>query len=200
MAIHITIQQRAKLIEFESYLKKSGEYLRLADLENIPYTDLSEIIADEKDKRISLNFRYNGQFLNVIGSKGDIFMSYFWSFMPYFIIIACIALAIVNKKWIILLGVPFAIFGFLSSSPYNPISKELSGIGCFLTIISIFVFRWWWTVIIGSMLLAQMAALTVREQYRMAIREAALSSESLFSYLYKQKMMSILDNVNRRVL
>jgi len=64
MAIHITIQQRAKLIEFESYLKKSGEYLRLADLENIPYTDLSEIIADEKDKRISLNFRYNGQFLN----------------------------------------------------------------------------------------------------------------------------------------
>src|SRR5690606_28850525 len=110
------------------------------------------------------------------------------------IIVTDIVLAIVFKQWILLLGILFAIIGFLSSSPFNPMKDNVSGLGIMVFIASFFFLDWTWSVIIGSLLFTHIFLLTAREQYRIIVEERALQSEVFFCYMLKYKYILVKDN------
>jgi hypothetical protein len=123
-----------------------------------------------------------------------------WVSLPIIIGIADIILAIFFKKWILLLGVPFALIGFISSSPYSALKSIVSGLGGLAFVGSFFFLDWTWSTIIGSMLFAQIFTLIAREQYRMVVEEQALRSEVFFCYMFKKGHLLIKDNKTKRII
>lgn len=177
----------------EQQIIDQGVTHRLNQLSDFPYKSLDELKTAHKNKEINFGSNYNGDFISVIGTSGENVAHAVWISLPIIIVIADIVLAIVFKKWILLLGVVFALIGFLSSSPYSPLKNIVSGLGAIMFIASFFVFDWTWAVIIGSLLFSQIFTLTAREQYRTVVEERALQSEVFFCYMLKNKYIFVKD-------
>lgn len=187
-----------KLEGIEQQLLNSGELLSVRELSDFPFTSYDELKLSHSNKDISFGSNYHSEFLQVIGTKSDNMMHVIWVSLPILIIVANIVLAIVFKKWILLLGIPFAIVGFISSSPFSPQKNIVSGLGGLMFTASFFFLDWTWSMIIGSMLFAQIFTMTAREQYRMIVEQRALQSEVLFCYMFKRGLIVIKDNKSNR--
>ena len=184
----------------EQQLIDQGELHRLSELTNFPYDFFDDLKTAHSKKEISFGSDYNGDFLEVIGSRSDNIIHIVWVSLPIFIIIADIVLAIVFKKWILLLGIPFALIGFFSSSPYSPLKSIVSGLGGITFLGSFFFLDWTWSVIIGSLLFSQIFTMTAREQYRTVVEEMALQSEVFFCYMLKKRHILVKDNMTNKIL
>ena len=177
----------------EEIIINQGIPYRLSHLTEFPYKTLDELKNAHKYKEIMFESDFNGELLHVIGSKSDIVANMFWLFLPIIIVLADIVLAIVFKKWILLLGILFVLIGYLSSSPYNQLKNSVSGLGGLFFIGSFFFLDWTWSIIIGSMLFSQIFTLTAREQCRTVIKERALKSEIFFVYMLKNSYLAVRD-------
>lgn len=178
----------------EQQIIDQGVTHRISELTDFPYKSLDEIKSAHKNKHISFGSNYNGDFISVIGTTGENVAHAVWVSLPIIIVVADIVLAIVFKQWILLLGIPLALIGFVSSSPFSPIKNIVSGLGGIMFIASFFIFDWTWSVIIGSLLFSQIFTLTAREQYRTVVEERALQSEVFFCYMIKNKHIWVKDN------
>lgn len=184
----------------EQQLLDLGEPLTVNELSGFPFTNYDELKSRHSNKDISFGSDYNGDSLEVIGTKADNIIHMIWVSLPILIVIADIILAFVFKKWILLFGLLFALIGFISSSPFSPLKSIVSGLGGLTFIGSFFFLDWTWSVIIGSMLFAQIFTLTAREQYRMVVEERALQSEVFFSYMFKKGHIMVKDNKTNKIL
>jgi uncharacterized membrane protein len=184
----------------EKQLLDLGEALAVSELSGFPFTKYDELKSKHKKKEISFGSDYDSDFLQVIGTKYDNIIHMIWVSLPILIVIADIILAIIFKKWILLLGLLFALIGFISSSPFSPLKSIVSGLGGLTFIGSFFFLDWTWSAIIGSMLFTQIFILTAREQYRMVVEERALQSEVFFCYMFKKGHILIKDNKTNKIL
>lgn len=189
-----------RLARVEQQLLDLGEPLTVKELSNFPFTDYDDVKSKHSNKEISFGSDYNGDFLQVIGTKSQIVTHMFWVTLPILIAIADIILAIVFKKWILLLGLPFALIGFIASSPFSKLKSIVSGLGGLTFIASFFFLDWTWSTIVGSMLFTQIFTLTAREQYRLVLEERALQSEVFFCYMFKKGHMTIMDKNTNKIL
>jgi hypothetical protein len=189
-----------RLARVEQQLLDLGEPLTVKDLISFPYKDFDEVKYKQSNKDISFGSDYNGEFLQVIGTKSQIITHMFWVSLPIIILIADIILTIVFKKWILLLSLPFALIGFLSSSPFSKFKSLVSGLGGLTFVASFFFLDWTWSTILGSMLFTQIFTLTAREQYRLVATERALQSEVFFCYMFKNGHITIIDNKTSKIL
>jgi hypothetical protein len=182
----------------EQQIIDQGVTHRISELTDFPYKSLDELKSAHKNKDISFGSNYNGDFISVIGSSGENVAHAVWVSLPIIIVVADIVLAIVFKQWILLLGILFALIGFLSSSPFSPMKNIVSGLGGIMFVASFFFFDWTWSVIIGSLLFSQIFTLTAREQYRTVVEERALQSEVFFCYMLKNKHILVKDSKKNR--
>jgi hypothetical protein len=189
-----------RLVRVEEQFLDLGEPLTVNELTSFPFTNYEELKSGYLNKDISFGSDYNGDFLEVIGTKSDNIIHMVWLALTVFVFIADIILAIIFKKWILLLSIPFALIGFISSSPFSSLKSIVSGLGGLTFIISFFLLDWTWSIIIGSMLFAQIFTLTAREQYRKVIEERALQSEVFFCYMFKKGHIFIKDNKTNRII
>jgi hypothetical protein len=183
----------------EQQIIEQGVPHRLSQLSDFPYKTLDELKTAHRNKEIIFGSDYNGDFLQVIGTKMDNFMHMIWVSLPIFIVIANIVIAFVLKKWVLFWGILFALVGFLSSSPYNPLKKTVLGLGGLFFIVSFFFLDWTWSMLVGSMLFSQIFTMTAREQYRILIEERALQSEVFFCYMLKNKHLLVKDTKTDKV-
>ncbi len=183
-----------RLVRVEEQFLDLGEPLTVNKLTSFPFTNYEELKSKYLNKDISFGSNYNVDFLEIIGTKSDNIIHMVWLALTVFVFIADIILAIIFKKWILLLSLPFALIGFISSSPFGSLKSIVSGLGGFTFIISFFLLDWTWSIIIGSMLFTQIFTLTAREQYRKVIEERALQSEVFFCYMFKKGHIFIKDN------
>jgi hypothetical protein len=184
----------------EQQLLNLGDSLKVNELSGFPFKSFDELKLRHSEKAISFGSDYNGDLLDVIGTKSDNMIHLIWVSLPILIVITDIILAILFKKWFLLLGIPFGLVGFYSSSPYSSLKSVVSGLGSLSLICSFFFLDWTWSTIIGSMLFAQIFSLTAREQYRMVVEERALQSEVFFCYLFKKGHILVRDNSTNGVL
>lgn len=184
----------------EQQLIEQGVPQSIGQLNNFPFKSLEDIKAAHSKKKISFGSNYNGEFLEVIGTGADNIIHMMWLTFPFLIAAADIVLAIIFKNWILLLGIPFALVGFFSSSPFNPMKNTISGLGGLMFFCSFFFFNWTWSVIIGSLLFSQIFAMTAREHYRTVIEERAFHSETFFCFLYRDGHIVIKDTKTNKIL
>jgi hypothetical protein len=184
----------------EQQLLDQGEPLQVNQLPNFPFASYDDMKSRHSKKEISFGSDYNGDFLEIMGTRSDNIIHMVWISLTILIVVTDIILAIVFKKWILLLGIPFALIGFISSSPYSPSKSIVSGLGGLTFLCSFFFLDWTWSLVIGSMLFAQIFTMTAREQYRMAIEERALQSEVFFCYMFKYHYILIRDNKTNKIL
>lgn len=183
----------------EQQLLDLGEPLTVSQLSSLPFATYDELKALHSNREISFGSDYDGDFLQVIGTKSDNIIHAIWVSLPILLVIADIVLAIFFKRWILLLGIPFALLGFGSSSPYSPIKNVVSGLGGLAFVGSFFFLDWVWSCIIGTMLFSQIFTMTAREQYRMVVEERALYSEIFFCYMFKNSHIVVKDNKSNRI-
>ena len=188
------------MAEIEKRIIESNDIHRLSHLPDFPYSSLDELKRAYDAKEIVFGIEYNGEFMEVIGTKLEYILQMFWVSLPIIIVVADIVIAIFLKEWILLLGILFALIGFISSSPYNPLKNIVSGLGGVLFVASFFLFDWTWSVIIGSMLFSQIFTLTAREQYRMVVEERVLHSEVFFVYLFQTKQLFVKNLITGKYL
>lgn len=184
----------------EEQLLNKGEPCRLSQLDNFPYQTLDELNHAYEKKQLRFVIDYNSSFMKVIGTTNENIMHTIWLSLLVVIVLIDISLAIFFNKWIVLMGIPFAILGLSSSSPYSPFKNIVSGLGGLLFVGSFFFFDWSKSVIIGSMLFAQIFSITAREQYKMAVLDRALQFDFFFCYMFMNGYISLIDLKNNEVL
>ena len=172
---------------------------RLSHFVDFPYLTHEQVNYAHDKKEISFGCVYNPDFLDVVGTKADIIINAIWTNLPYGLFVADIVIAIVLKKWILFLGVPFGLFGIWASSPHFRWRDNISGLGGLSFILSFFILDWPWSVIIGLMLFAQIFSWTAREHYRMVVEERALKSEIFFCYMFKNGYFLLKDNKTNKI-
>jgi len=171
----------------------------LSHFAGFPFRTFEQIKSASERKEISFGCEYDPDFLEVVGSKADNVINAIWANLPYVLLITNIVLSIVLKKWILLLGIPFNLFGVRASSPHYPLKNSVSGIGGILFVGSFFILDWPWSVIFGLMLFSQIFSMTAREQYRMVVEERALESEVFFCYMFHKGYFLLRDNQNHDI-
>lgn len=187
------------MTNIEKIIIEKGGLSSISELPNFPFSNLTELKLALDKKEISIGSNYNGELMGDFGTKSERIMHTLWLTFAILIPIVDVVLAIIFKKWILVLGVPFALLGFFSSSPFSPLKNIVSGLGGLLFIASFFFFDWHWTIIIGSMLFCQIFFMTAREQYRTTILNKCLQSEILFCYMFKSEIIFLRDNIKNRI-
>jgi len=190
----------ARFGRVEQQIIEQGAPYRLSHFVNFPYTTHEQVKHAHDKKEITFGCEYNSDFLGVIGTKLDHNINGIWTFLPYIIVVADIVVAIVLKKWILLLGIPLGLFGIWASSPNFPLKNSISGLVGIAFIASFFILDWTWSIIIGLMLFSQIFAMTAREHYRMVVEERALQSEIFFCYMFKNRYLLIKDNKTDKII
>jgi hypothetical protein len=192
-------KDKERFARVEKQLIEQGVPKSIDGLNDFLYKSFEEFKIAHLKKEISIGCKFNSEFLNVMGTNSESSWQRVWLALPIIIVLIDIILAIITKNWIILLGLPLAVFGFFSSSPFNPIRNSVSGIGMLLFICSFFFLNWTWSVILGSMLFSQIFALTAKEHYRNIIEERALNSEIFFCFMLRDGHIFI-SNSNKKHL
>lgn len=192
-------EEQTIIANLENTIIEKGGAKSIDELANFPFSSYSEVVSLFKSNELSIGTQYDGEFMRIIGTKSERKIHNFWLYLPFIIGLIDIALAIIFKKWILILGVILAVIGFSSSSPYNPMRRISISISLLLFILSFFLWEWQWSVIIGSYLLSLMFSMTAREQYRMTLTSRAMKSETFFCHLFENKLISIKNTKTNKV-
>jgi hypothetical protein len=185
--------------ELKDDLEKKVFINNISQLTDFPFKDLDEIRQAYNEKGISLASDYSYNRLMLYATKSEIKIHFFWLALPFIIAIIDLVLAIVLKRYVLLIGCVATVLGYFSSSPYFKLRNSFAGITIILAIISIF-FNLQLAVVIGSYSLGLIFTMTAREHYNQVIIERALTSETFFVWLFLAKAILIRDNKTKKIL
>jgi hypothetical protein len=189
-----------RFARLEIQIIDQGKIHNLFQLNEFPYKTFKELKNAYENNEIKIGCKFNSEFINLIGTSSQNNAFLFWTNLPIIVMLIDIVLAICFKDWLLLLGIPFAIIGFLSSSPFSPkILKIFTGAIFLMFIASFKIINWKWSIILGSMLSTQIFIEISRELYRSVAIERALSSEVFFCYMYLSKFITVKDIKSNKI-
>lgn len=194
------VQDSERLARNEKKLIESLEISRVRDIPGFPYSSLDELRAAKASRDITFGAQYDGDLLEVLGTRGDFIAHCFWVTWPPLIGIAFIVAGFVTGRYVLLWGVLTTLIGFLLSTPYaKGLASPFVGLGWMACIYFAFTHPVWaW--IIGGFYGGYIFASTARLQFTMVMEERALASEVFFCYLYLNRILIVRDNKQNRIL
>ncbi len=175
-----------------AYIVSLGGPLYVEDLTNFNYESYEHFQEAAKSKLVQIGSRYNSRLAEFVLTKSEYFIHICWTNFPYLVILVNVILAIYYRNWLLLLGIPAAIIGFLASSP-GSFFKRVADISALAFVGSFFLGNWIFPVIIGSLFWTFIVLNTARSQLSKAIEELSLTSEIFFCYFLYNKHIFLVD-------
>jgi hypothetical protein len=186
-------------IQIKSDLEEKVGITKISQLKDFPYKDFEEILKAINENKISLASEYNYDRLEIYATKTEFKWQSFWLFLPILLAIVDIVLAFTLKEYTLLFGCLGCLLGHFTSSPYFKLRDAMASITLIVSIVCIFL-NWKLAIIVGSYTLSLIFTMTARESYQQVVIRRALSSESLFIWLFLAKALLIRDNNTRKMI
>ena len=121
----VYLNSNSNLAVINERINKLGGKTKVSELNDFPFDNYSDFVSAVNSKQYDIVSDYNFElYSQLLASKTDLYIHLATLTVPLLIILTDIILSLVLKNWLFLLGVPLAVFGFFSSSPYNKIKKQ----------------------------------------------------------------------------
>ncbi|MCB9170953.1 MAG: hypothetical protein H6594_11435 [Flavobacteriales bacterium] len=177
------------LAEIESQLRKDLKVQSVSEIKGLPFKDYEEILALHKQGELRTGTRMNENVVDLFGSQGQRILDKVLLSSPILAIIASIVLAIVRSDYVLLWGIASAILALILTA--NAIMKSGKGVGGLILIATLAAFIYFWikgdfvkTFLFGAYWVPNFLLTVSKEQNRLVMTDAVMSSELVFIYYY----------------
>lgn len=175
--------------DIEAQLRKDLKIQSVAEIEDLPFENYQEIQALYKKGDLLTGARMNQNVVELFGSRGEWLMDKILLSSPLLAIIASIAFAVVRSEYVLLWGIGAAIFALIMTA--DAIMWSRSGVGSLVLVAAIVAFIYFWTqgqfvrtFILGTYWIPNFLLSVSKEQSKMIMTKAAMTSELVFIYYY----------------
>jgi len=179
--------------DVEQELRELNRIIAVENADDIPFSDYSEFLELEKAGKVRIASAYDGDLVFSLGGISEAVMHVLLVWSPALFAIGSVVFAFILSNFWLLVGVPLAFLGFLSSTP-----AFMKGIGSSIAIVALLYFGYSCitgnyrnAVIVGAYALSNFFVYVAREQCRMIIHRTILKSEPIFVWLYTNRRILI---------
>jgi len=190
MANERSITREGRIRDLEKDLIETMSVSKVSDIPELPFNSLKDVKTALKNKKLQIAVEYDADNMEYYSTRSQYFIHSTLIFTPYIFMILSTTVAILTKQWVILIGIPLAFLGQLSSSPYFKIRGTVSGLGGMILVITLFL-GWQWVIISGSLFFPLFFTMIAREQYTHLMNDIAFRSEIIFCYFVLKKYIRI---------
>lgn len=173
----------------EQKISESLKVHSVSEVDSIPFDSYAEIQDLYRNGHLNIGCRLNNSVVDNFGTAGQRVMDKVLLSSPIIAILASIIVAVVWSQYILLCGIPIALFGMFMTTPAIMRSgKGFGGTVLFLVFIAfIYVcFKQYFTAsfLLGAYWIPNFLLTVAREQNRMVLTEAIMQSELVFLYYF----------------
>jgi len=177
------------IAEAEAKIRDSLEVDSVADIDQLPFESYSEIQNLYRQGHLSVGCMLNENVVDNFGSTGQRVMEKILLSSPIVAILASIVVAVVRSQYVLLCGIPLALVGMFMTTP--AIMRSGKGFGgtvlafVFIAFVgACFKHSFVAAFLLGSYWIPNFLLTVSREQNRMVMTEAIMSSELVFLYYF----------------
>lgn len=189
--------------EVEKRFERELRWPTVKDIPDFPARSFEEVKEKVKSNDLSVGIDYTVANYAAPAIHGPSYKPIFcvWVNMPFVLAILAIVLSVTLGNYFLLLAIPLVFMSEFLSNPYNPLSKLFGKVTFFLSLYFLHALS------TGQETIAYLVAFFVvnfwsnRGFYRhnqSKLREAALSSEKIFIYLYQTGSLGLRENRTRK--
>lgn len=175
--------------EIETTLRKDLKVQSVTELADCPFENYAEIQALHKRGELAIGCALNENVVDLFGTSGQRNMDKILLASPVLAIIASIICAIVRSQYVLLWGVALSLLALVMTA--NAIMKSGRGIGGTILLLVVAGFIYFWiqgdfvkTFLLGAYWIPNFLLTVSKEQNRMVMTDATMSSELVFIYYY----------------
>lgn len=186
---------KAEIEELEEQLGDDLPWMSVSAIENFPAASFEEVCdrVEQGQLQLGIDFSLANKlaFQGFYGQGYSLLMAALaWG--PYLLAIAFVVAAIGTSQWLLLLGAPVVIAGYLLGNPYNPMSVGIALLGSVAGAI------WAWSadrptlaVVVASFLVTYALNQFIYRMNQSQLHEVVLSSELIFLHLYHDGLLGL---------
>lgn len=184
--------------DFENNIIKLGfPYLKINDLPSFPYQEFAELKADEENKKISINTKFDKNAIDLLSNKFEKSILNISLIIPWLISFALFIASLIYFQFYYFSLILVLVIGCFLSSPGG------KGCGNWLSVcLLILFFSYKKQVIVDSsycFFIGYICCCFGRLWSHGIIQERVLMSESIFCYLYYNQTIAIRDNSSNKI-
>lgn len=177
------------IVKAEQKIRESLKVNSVSEVENLPFDSYSEIQELYRQGQLNIGCLLNENVVDNFGTVGQRVMDKVLLASPIIVILASIIMAVVRSQYILLCGIPIALVGmFMTTSAIMRSGKGFGGGVLFLVFVAFvyFCFQHNFTTafLLGAYWIPNFLLTVSREQNRMIMTDAIMSSELVFLYYF----------------
>lgn len=177
------------IADIEAELRKDLKVQSVTQIEDLPFESYQEIQALYKQDELYTGAWMNENVVDLFGSTGQRVMDKILLSSPILAILTSVILAIVRSEYVLLWGIAAALLALIMTA--NAIMKSGRGFGGLVLVAAIVAFIYFWsqadfvkTFLLGAYWIPNFLLTVAKEQNRMVMTDAVMSSELVFIYYY----------------
>lgn len=177
------------IAEAEQKIRESLKVHSVSEVDNLPFDSYAEIQELYRQGQLNVGCQLNENVVDNFGTGGQRVMNKILLSSPIIAILASIIVAVVRSQYILLCGIPIALIGMFMTTPAIMRSgKGFGGTVLFFIFIAFvyacFKHNFTTAFLLGAYWIPNFLLAVSREQNRMVITDAIMSSELVFLYYF----------------